>query len=115
MAASFTLVLEQGAQKDLVFALKDSNNNPIDLTSWTAKLQIRETFDSTNPLLTLTSPASGLVINAGAGTITLSITAAQTTALTVERAVWDLLGTDAGGAPRRLLQGVVNIMRRVTQ
>ena len=94
----YTLNIKKGA--DFVFTAqwKDSNGTPINLTGYTAALTARENWNSSTSLFALTSsPSAGITITAGTGTLTISLTAAQTTALSVARGVYDLFLTDNGG------------------
>jgi hypothetical protein len=56
-------------------------NKPVDLTGYTARLQLREKITSATTLLELTTANSGIVLDNTAKTITVIITAAQTAAL----------------------------------
>ena len=41
-AAKYTFIIEQGTTVDFRIDYKDSNNNPIDLTEYNARMQIRD-------------------------------------------------------------------------
>lgn len=125
-AGKYALLIEQGATLRLDLAYKDSNNNPIDLTGYSGKMQIRSDYADNNPTtyLTLSSSlqADGTGINfsgsAGAlppvsGTIGIVISAASSSALTFSSASYDLEIT-SGSVVTRLLQGTVNLSKQVT-
>ena len=111
-AAYWKITIEQGATWTTTLTLADR-----DLTGCTARMQIRETAPSPSPLLSLTSsPAAGIVITPGPpGIIAVTITAAQTTALTWKTGVYDLELVSAGGIVERLLKGDVVVDPEVTR
>jgi hypothetical protein len=85
---------------------------PVDLAGATARMQIRAQIGGA-VLLELTTPNGGLVIT-GPGTITRTISAAQTAALTWTDGVYDLEVEYADGTVQRYLQGAVTVSREVT-
>jgi hypothetical protein len=88
---------------------------PVDLTGFTARMQIRDTVDATAILATLTTENGGITLGGTAGTIALLLTAAQTTLLTFTSAVYDLEIISAGGVVTRLLSGAVVLSKEVTR
>lgn len=91
-------------------------NAPMDLSSgWTARMQIRETVDSTTVIEEFTSAAGDITLGAdGLVEITLSATAAD--ALTVESAVYDLeLVNTATGKVYPIANGKVTLKLQVTR
>ena len=85
---------------------------PVDLTGATARMQIREQVGGA-VLLELTTENDGLAIS-GPGTITRTLSATQTAALTWAEAVYDLEVEYADGTVQRYLQGAVTVSREVT-
>jgi len=85
---------------------------PIDLTGATARMQIRARIGG-ELLLELTTENGGLAFT-GPGTITRTLSAAQTAALTWAEAVYDLEVEYADGTVQRYLQGDVTVSREVT-
>lgn len=80
---------------------------PVDLTGYTAELQIRSYQNPAAPLL---YDASGdIVLGGTAGTIALTIDATDTAAMTWFSGYYDLKLTDSSGVATRLLQGSVTI------
>jgi len=65
-------------------------NTPIDLSGYTARLQIRPQIASTLIILSLTTENGGIVIDNTLKTITVLITATQTTELNFTNAVYSL-------------------------
>lgn len=114
-AGELNLVIEQGATFDPVLTWKDQNGALIDLTGFTARMQIRDTVDAPDTLHELTTENGGIALGGGAGTITLSISAADTAAFDFEQAVYDLEVEAANGNVTRLLRGVVTLSKEVTR
>lgn len=84
---------------------------PVDLTGYTANLQIRAFPLSTTILY---DASSNIVLGGTAGTITLDIPATATTTFTWWQGVYDLILTDSSGNVTRLLQGSVIVSPGVT-
>ncbi len=85
---------------------------PVDLTGATARMQIRAGVGGAL-LLELNTENGGLAIT-GPGTLTRTMSAAQTAALTWTEAVYDLEVEYADGTVQRYLQGAVTVSREVT-
>jgi ketopantoate hydroxymethyltransferase len=108
------MVIQQGATFQRTVTWKDENGALINLTGYTARLQIRETPDATATIVSLTD-SSGLVLGGSAGTIAITISATATAALTITRAVYDLELVTAGGIVTRLLEGTVSVTPEVSR
>jgi hypothetical protein len=113
-AGIYNDTLDQGATYNLVVVYKDANNTPINITGFSAFMQLRENFDSTVADLTLTTANGGISINGPLGEITIIATAAQTTTLTSDYYLYDLELVN-GSAVTRLLQGQITVNSEVTR
>ena len=114
-ATTYDLTIEQGATFSLVITYKD-NDTPVSLVGYTARMQVRSTMESATVLIELTTGADArIVLGGAAGTITMTISATDTAALTAGRAVYDLELISGGGVVTRLIQGVCTISRNVTR
>jgi hypothetical protein len=85
---------------------------PVNLTGYTASMQIRPYVLSTTVLYDATAD---ITLGGVFGTITLTIDATDTETFTWFNGVYDLLMTSAGGQVTRLLMGSVEISPGVTQ
>lgn len=83
------------------------------LTGYTAKMQIRDTYGGIIHN-TFDSAGNGIVVDEAGGTITLTITPAQTAAMSFLNAVYDLAYKSPGGDVKPLLAGAVKISQAVT-
>lgn len=115
MPAVWKIVLEQGETWRPVLTLKDATGAVVDLTSYSARMQVRETIESPSPVITLTSSGGGITIDGAAGTLALRLPAEVTAALPWTHAVYDLEIESPGGDVTRLLKGEVEVNREVTR
>jgi hypothetical protein len=115
MANRYNLEINQGATFSLTATWKDSTGAAINLTGYTARLQVRENYASTTTIVSLTS-SSGITLGGAAGTVTIIITASATSALIAPWAgVYDLELVDASGVVTRLLEGAATVSPEVTR
>lgn len=114
-AANYDILIEKGATFRLGLTWRDANGTPVDLTNWSARMQIRESINDAQAAVDLSSPSAGIVLGGTAGTIAVTLTAAQTAALTIRRGVYDLEVQDSVGNVTRLLQGAVEVSPEVTR
>lgn len=109
MAIKANIVVDQGADYSTDIALTDSESNVIDLTGFTANAYIRKTYTSTTGQSIATS------INATAGVITLSLTAAASANLAAGRYVYDVLIKSSANVKSRAVEGMVTVTPRVAK
>jgi hypothetical protein len=116
--------IEQGSAFSRVLTWKDENEAAINLTGYTARMYIKEKYSDTDSLLQLTTANSRITLGGAAGTITLSVLAADTATLeanaqvnkiTGDKYVYDLELISAGGAVTRLLHGNIIVTDEVTK
>lgn len=102
--------------------LLDANQQPVDLTGYSARMQIKRDRYNAAPIFTLTSALGGGISLGATGEIDITIPAGQTAPMLVpaidpDGEVWyhDLLLTDPTGEVERLYQGTVSVFPGVTQ
>ncbi len=115
--ASKNLTIEQGSTFSKIIIYRDANSDPVDLTGYTAKMQIRKTKDSSTILLTLNTSNGYLVLGGVAGTITINVPASISDALDFVWGRYDLELYPGGDTTQavRLLEGKINLSKQVTQ
>lgn len=109
---TYDLCIPAGATFSKVIRWKADGAN-VNLTGFTARMQIRPTAASATTTLSLTT--ENITLGGTAGTITLTISATDTAAIAAGRYVYDLELVSAGGIVTRLLQGVVTVSANVTR
>jgi len=112
------LVIEQGATFEFsINWMQSDETTPVDLTGFTARMHVRTDIDAALTLLELTTENSRITLGGIAGTIKLSITATDTTALTFTEGVYDLELIDTGGSGTvtRLTYGGIENRPEVTR
>lgn len=111
MAANYTLNIEAGATFTRAFEYTNADGTVYPLTGYTAKLQIRETPEASLAALSVTPS-----INVATGTITVTLTAAQTSTLLLPKYVYAMELAGPGGEPViRLVEGSVKVSPEVVR
>ena len=86
---------------------------PVNITGYTAKMQLRSTPNTVNAVLTLTTENGGISIDGPTGTITLHATATQTGAIDEGPYDYDL-EIYQGSSVTRVVQGMAVVSANVT-
>jgi hypothetical protein len=115
MAATYNAVIDQGADWFVNFTYQDSTGTPINLTGYTAAMQLRAPTDSLIASLSLSSPSNGITITPLTGLVAVRATAAQTGALIDGIYEYDLELTSGSGIVTRLVQGQLTLSPQVTR
>lgn len=90
------------------------NGTPVNLTGYTARMQVRPTATASSTYLSLTT-GSGITLGGVAGTITLSATAAQMASCPAGQHRYDLELVSGSGEVTRLIGGIFNCSAEVTR
>lgn len=114
-AGQHDILIEPGANFQLSLVYKDSAGALVNLTGYTARMQVRPTKDSDTVLMSATTANGTITMGGTAGTITVDVPAADTLGVEGLKGVYDLLITSPAGAVTRLLQGVAYINQDVTR
>lgn len=124
-AGTYNFTCEQGStftrlieleEPDLVADPTGETFSPIDISGYTARMQIRRTLESSSPMISLTTENNRLVINPGdeANQILINLSDDETSTLTTN-GVYDLEIESPGGVVSRILQGTVTVSLEVTR
>ena len=108
-------MIPQGANLIRTFVWKDSSANPVDITNYTARMQIRTIPSATGTIMAVCSTATTLNITGTAGNITLNLSATETAAMDFTSAVWDLEVTATTAQVTRLVQGEAILDKEVSR
>jgi hypothetical protein len=122
-AARKDFYAEQGATFSRTLTWRDAAGALVDLTGYSAKMQVRAAYGAAEALLDLNTDNSGVVLGGPAGTIQILAADEQTAAITVPDtgdippklfAVYDLVLVAPDGSVARKLQGQFIVARRVS-
>jgi|TARA_Y100000385_G_scaffold107513_1_gene111621 hypothetical protein len=126
-AGRYSFTIEQGATLDFELAYKDSDNNPIDLTGYQGRMQLRPSVGSDIKYITLSSSldpdGTGLNFSGSdglnpptSGTIGIFISANSSSQLDFGEAIYDLELATGSVYPivTRLLEGQIQLSKNVT-
>ncbi|MCP3685457.1 MAG: hypothetical protein GY861_22625 [bacterium] len=113
-AAREDLLIEQGATFRKRYVWYDSQDMPIDLTGYTARMHIREKIEDDLILEELTTENGRIVLNADIGSVDLQISATDTSAIDWKRGYYDI-EIENGSIVTRLVQGRVEVSEEVTR
>jgi hypothetical protein len=125
-AGKYSFTIEQGATVDFEIAYKDSSGNPIDLTGYQARMQLRPGPGSNTLYISLSSSlaADGTGLNLSgsgglkpptSGTIGVYISAVSSSQLSFDLASYDLELASSDGTVTRILEGKVKLSQEVTE
>jgi hypothetical protein len=114
VAVSYNVTIDQGANWDLNVEYDNPNGTPVNLTSYTAALQLRSLPESATAVLSL-STGSGITITGATGLVAISATATQTRAIDEGIYFYDLEITSPQSVVTRLIQGQAVVTPEVTR
>jgi hypothetical protein len=114
-AAQYDFEVEQGATLLKAFVWKDSQGVPVDVTGYTAKMQVRSSALSDTVLLELSTANQRIVLGGPQGLITMVFAPATTTGLAWRRGKYDLELTSPNGTVTRFLAGQLSLVREITR
>jgi hypothetical protein len=108
------LTFPQGATWDLSLTYKASNGTPVNLTNYTARMQVRSSYASATAVLSLTDTA-GITLGGAAGTVVVAVSASTAATIEANQYVYDLELVSGGGTVTRLVQGTFTVTPEVTR
>lgn len=111
----YNITIIEGATFDLTLTWKNPDDSPVDLTGYTARLQVRPNAkDTGTPLLEMTTENGRITLGDELGTIQLQLSAATVTNLAWKSGAYDLEMV-SGVIVTRLLEGKVTVSQEVTK
>ena len=130
-AGIFSFTIEQGATTDFELVYKDSAGDPVDLTEYQARMQLKDSIGGSSTYLTLSSSLSpdgtGLNMSGSggngaskpptSGSVGVYISHATSSNLSFSSAFYDLeivSGSGDSATVTRLIQGKVALSKEVT-
>jgi hypothetical protein len=114
-AGTYNITADQGATFTRQLTWKDSAGSAVDLTSYTARMQLRSSVDAAGAaVLELTTENNRIVLGGTAGTISLSVPAAAMGSVAADTYAYDL-ELVSGLVVTRLVQGSFDLRGEVTR
>ena len=109
----YNFVCPQGAtfSKQLTWEIDDV---PVDLTTYTARMQVREKYSSANPTVSLTTENGGITLGGIDGTIDIDISSTTTAGIVAKEYVYDL-ELVSSSVVTRLIEGKFIVTPEVTR
>lgn len=111
-AGKYNMLVQAGVTYNQTITLKNEAGVALDLTGATVASMIREQYTDLAPVATFTCT---VLVPATAGKFNISLTPAQTSAIAVQKGVYDIEITYLSGVKDRILQGNVIISPEVTK
>lgn len=111
----YDMTIFQGASFDRILTWRVGTPAvAVNLTGYTARMQLRSTPSATSAPLELTTANGRIALGGAAGTITLTLTAAQTAGIPAGQYAYDLELVN-GSDVTRLVEGFVTVDAEVTR
>jgi len=109
MASKSNIIIDQGTTFSTVINYTDDNGDARDLTGYTGDAEMRKHYTSSN------SQSFSVSLGGANGTVTLSLTSAQTANLVAGRYVYDVEVTSGANVVSRIVEGIVTVTPEVTR
>lgn len=111
MAEFVELQIEAGASFVTEVNVNDANGNALDLTTYSARAQLRKSYYSTTAVDFAVS-----ITDAPGGSITMQLSAANTSSIRAGRYVYDVeIENTSTGFVTRIFEGIVTVLPNVTR
>lgn len=109
----YNFICPQGAtfSQQLIWKI---DGDPVDLTTYTARMQVRERHKSPNFILNLTTENSGIILGDDEGTIDININSVTTAGIVAKDYVYDI-ELVSSSIVTRLLEGKFIVTPEVTK
>jgi hypothetical protein len=111
MATIRNLTIDQGSTFSVSIELSDALGNPLDLSDYVARAQMRKSYGSNS----FTEFSVSISDNPAAGGISLALTSEQTRTLRPGRYVYDIEIENEEEGVKRILEGIVTVTPEVTR
>lgn len=114
-AGIYHIHIEQGADLNLTFTVKDSTGSAVNFSGYSAvRSKFKRKFTDNSALIEANNTNSRLTFGGTTGTIVMAIPASVTSGLTVSEGIYDIETVDGSGGVNRVLQGSFEVSPEVT-
>lgn len=115
-AGLWNTIIDQGSMWTLQVNYQDPNGAPINLTGYTAEMQLRSLPSDPTPALTLSTANGDITINGAQGIINITASSTETEAVDEGVYYYDLEVTDTvSNEVTRIIQGQIVVSAEVTR
>ena len=115
MAVTFNTTIDQGADWFINFIYEQPAGTPVNISGYTAALQVRTSPLAKTAVLTLTN-TSGITITGAEGLLECHATALQTSEITNGKYAYDIeITAPVTGVVTRIAQGTIMVSPQVTR
>lgn len=123
-AGTYHMAVDQGATFRKTVTWKDESGSAVNLTGYTARMQVRASYSASTTVLSATTANGKIALGGSLGTISIVLSATETAALSVASpndfsdafvGVYDLELVAPNGDVTRLLQGSFIVNPEVTR
>lgn len=110
----YNIVCPQGSTfvKQIIYTIDDA---PVNLSGFTARMQVRGSYSSENFVLELSTENGGITLGGALGTIDIFISDAVTQSIRAKEYVYDLELVSSGLQVSRLIEGKFLVTPEVTR
>lgn len=115
-AATWNITFEQGASYTLTLSVADESGQPVNLTGYQARMQVRaaDSLGAVPPLVDLSTANGGITVAGDGSSMTVAAAASATASWTWGPACYDLIIEAPDGTVQRLLRGDAEVSPAVT-
>jgi hypothetical protein len=115
-ASTYDIDLEQGSTYSTVFTYTDSDGDAVNISGFTARMQVRSVYSVAGPAISLTtSGGGGIVLGGAAGTVTVTVSDAVSAKIIPKNYVYDIELVSSGGVVTKLIRGKIKVLPEVTR
>jgi len=115
VATKQDVAFEQGAKFEFTIQARNPDKTPMNLSGYSARMQVRPTVDSVDILVSATSAGGEIVINGPVGIIAVTIGSDVTTAYTWTVGHYDLEVFTTAANVIRIAEGFTALKKEVTR
>lgn len=120
-AGKYSFIIEQGSTTRFNIVYKDSTGQPVDLSDYSARMQIKSSYGTTSSIATLSSSlwsdGTGLnMVSSSQGMIQLYISSCTSSLFDFDEAYYDIDIISGSNCPvvERILEGRIRLSREIT-
>ena len=113
-AGTHDMICDAGATFEKVIQITDSEGENVNITGYSARMQVRPSAASSTVLTELTTANTKISIDGANGKLTLAVPASETATFKAGNYVYDL-ETVNGSTVERILQGAFVVRAEVTR